>query len=569
MPFIIALIVWWAWIPLVALAFWGLQNLAFPGMGTWHLDRYQLFNEFFFHDTAGRNIFLLIGAIGTVGIGLWALAEADKSEGIIAGGIALLGVVVLAFQVYSAWSVLWDNDKDAARYYGSATQFIVPDIKNPPQAMAKLLVNNTTGDNGCQLYGPSGDDVFACINQGFYPADGWQPRVSSLDGATIVMKRTSGNVAGANLDENSIVYLNGENGQSPRWSGVRDGSGLTNPLDGVVEWDGSSPTTTTCRFEGNDKVDRAIHGSKGNSLPNLLNDRFPKLQFDFNEYWGYCDAENHPVIVFPVTKQVPFKNLLVDAPYGVVVMTGSANGHTNLRWQETVKAGDFPGPVYPKSTVDSQIAATEWAGGRRIKNNQKFGFDTAQSDVQAGNDGDYLLESRSDHRLYWVTPLTPRYSDSQLFVAYSVTPADEVHAGGLNTHKIYVVSDKDTRQVNIDQLSSYAKNYLSQHDSGFFPAGGKLVEFTPQQGDTFRAYAELNGRVTYRMDVSADYKTEPVIVALDANSGTPSTAPVTPTTPSGIPSVAGATCDTPSKLTTSQIAQCLQKLSTELAKRSK
>jgi hypothetical protein len=250
-------------------------------------------------------------------------------------------------------------------------------------------------------------------------------------------------------------------------------------------------------------------------------------------------------------------------------MTGSANGHTNLRWQETVKAGDFPGPVYPKSTVDSQIAATEWAGGRRIKNNQKFGFDTAQSDVQAGNDGDYLLESRSDHRLYWVTPLTPRYSDSQLFVAYSVTPADEVHAGGLNTHKIYVVSDKDTRQVNIDQLSSYAKNYLSQHDSGFFPAGGKLVEFTPQQGDTFRAYAELNGRVTYRMDVSADYKTEPLIVALDANSGTPSTAPVTPTTPSGIPSVAGATCDTPSKLTTSQIAQCLQRLSTELAKRSK
>lgn len=570
------LLAWWLWMPLLYLLIVGLTDWWAPGQGTWHLFQWKIAEQWWLHNTAERAVWLLVGCIGTIIIVLLAAEGYDLARKRWAVGTALAATGCMLASVVTLWITAWDNDKDGARYYASSIQYIVPNTANPPSAIRKLVNgHNTTSHGRCDLGGPAGDDVYACITKGNYPTAGWAPRVSSEDGAEQIIARTASSIPGVSLDGRSMAYLNAHAGTKAVWSGVLDGSGRTNPMEGVAEWDGNSIKPKVCQFTGQDDMNRAVHGSRGNNLPNLLNDRYPHLTFDYSEYWGYCDNGNRPVIVFPVTKLTAYKNRLVQAPAGVVVMTGSKSGDPQLNWHQHVKAGAFPGPVYPTTLVDKAVDASEWSGGRAIKNNQKFGFTASDSAAQAANPSDYLLESATNHRLYWVTPLTPRYSTSQLFVAYSVTPADQVNAGHLNTTRIYVVADTDPRQINVDTLESSARSWFTTHEPGFFPGGGKLLEFIPEGNDLFRAYGEVNGRVVYRMDISATDQTNPSVVTLDGSGGdTPSSDSGTPsgsTTP-GAPSTgtnsASGDCNNPAKLNTAQIASCLRALSDELSTRT-
>nr|MDT0667057.1 hypothetical protein [Micromonospora sp. DSM 115978] len=130
--------------------------------------------------------------------------------------------------------------------------------------MAVLFDRNERGDGGrCDLLGPAGDDVPVCIREGSMPDGGWEPRLGSLDGAKFVMTRSSGGAGNVSLMEDSLTYLNGsDNGDDgddgPRWSGIRDGAGITTPLYGVVEWSGGTDAPTECLFSGEYRVDRAF-----------------------------------------------------------------------------------------------------------------------------------------------------------------------------------------------------------------------------------------------------------------------------------------------------------------------
>jgi hypothetical protein len=147
-----------------------------------------------------------------------------------------------------------------------------------------------------------------------------------------------------------------------------------------------------------------------------------------------------------------------------------------------------------------------------------------------------------------------------LFVAYAVSPADSVSSGHLNHLDVYVLADDDPRRINIDNLEADALNYLVDHVGTFKSNGGKLVEFTPVDGDVWRAFGELNGRVVYRLDISASNTIEPRLVSLSPQDEQPSGGgDSTPDNSAGGGSLSG--------LTQPQLVDCIQQLADELQTR--
>jgi hypothetical protein len=117
--------------------------------------------------------------------------------------------------------------------------------------------------------------------------------------------------------------------------------------------------------------------------------------------------------------------------------------------------------------------------------------------------------------------------------------------------KIYVLDTSSVERINIDSLEASARDYLSQQVPGFFSSGGRLVNFTPTSGDVWRAFAEINGRVVYRLDISASNAIQPVLVSLENFQGN-GAGGKTPTNTNAI-------CGTPvTGLTQAQIQQCLK-----------
>jgi hypothetical protein len=190
-----------------------------------------------------------------------------------------------------------------------------------------------------------------------------------------------------------------------------------------------------------------------------------------------------------------------------------------------------------------------------------FGFETDNN-----GDGDMLLQSNADGHTYIVTPLTLTSSQSQLFVAFAMVRADIVHAGQLNPMSIYVMDTSDIRRINIDSLEASAKNYMTQEVPGFLSGGGQLVDYTPMNGDVWRAFAEINGRVVYRLDISASNVIAPNLVSLDNYNGTGSPPAGPSSTGSNAPApVSNAACGAPiNGMSQAQIQSCLKAFASAL-----
>lgn len=429
--------------------------------------------------------------------------------------------VLVMIGLFMSISLAWNADKNVSRYYASATTFYAPNIANPPASLAALFKGASKPSSGhCALTGAA--DVPSCVKQATLPQAGFYPRVSSLAGAKVVMQRTSGSSQNVDLLENTLTYLNG-NGKNGTWSGVRDGSGAFQPTEGVVEWTGTG-NPTECYFGGRDKLSVAINGTKMNSLTNRMHNAYPELYWQDSDIWGYCNAAHRPVLVFPVAKQVHNLSAVVSAPAGVITVGGSSSGAPTMHYAS--HAANMPGPVYPETIAAQQRTASNWAAGRANEDRGLFGFEPSNSQANASNASEYLLKSKADGHDYWVTPLTLVNSKSQLFIAYAVTRADTVNAGHLNSFAVYTLANNDIRTVNIDNLDTSAKQYVGIQEPSFFSQGGKLIEYTPTNGDVWRAFGELNGRVVFRLDISSTNQVVPSLVQLDNFNGTGnSTAP--------------------------------------------
>lgn len=301
-------------------------------------------------------------------------------------------------------------------------------------------------------------------------------------------------------------------------------------------------------------------------MRDLFAEKYPALRFKTADIWGYCDGQQ-PIVVVPVTMQVYFKNRTVDTAAGIVLVQGD-HGKVKLTYRDHVSVGQLPGPVYPASLVVKQRQQAAWAAGRQNQDRNGFGYDPASSTAQMGNVSEYLLRDKASGRLVWVTPLTLRHSSSELFVAYAISYADQVSSGSLNQLSVYVLDEKDLRRINVDNLEADARNYLSQQVPGFISSGGSLVEFTPVNGDVWRAFGELNGRVVYRLDISANNTIAPVLVNLDTSQ--PKSTPTTPGNRQAPPPVSsnGSLCGRSiTELTTAQLASCMKQFADEMAKR--
>jgi hypothetical protein len=481
--------------------------------------------------------------------------------------VTVLAALLAVASFVQMWRVAWDNDKDFNRYYDRSVVFYTPSLglATASPSLDRLLAHSRSpgasgfGSGGqCDLVATA--DVPGCVKVGTLPMTGWAPRLGSYNGAIFALSRTSGDMQNVSLNPVTVTYLNSWHGHPARWSGILDGTGISQGLGGVSEWDGAR--VTTCEFTGQWAIDRSFGGSNMADMSDYLAQQYPSLRWTIRDVWGYCDG-TEPIVVVPVTRIIKWMSRTVNTPAGIIIVTGS-NGKTHLAYQPTVTAGTVPGPVYPRSLVDTQLGASSWAAGRGSLNNGGFGYEPTASSAQQGNVSDYLLDDTATGRLEWVTPLTLRNSSSQLFVAYAVSLADSVTAGQLNQLSLYVLAPDDPRQINVDNMEAEARNWLAQQEPGFISSGGQLLEFTPVAGSMWRAYGEVNGRVVYLLDIDATNQVAPTLTSVSAAGGSGTGSG----TGTGSGAVSTAVCGKPvASLSVQQLAFCLRQFADQLSQR--
>jgi hypothetical protein len=574
---IVKTLAWWAWMPAAAWLFWAVLHFLFGGIGVW---------EQWWRLTVVRSWWLPGGGLGhpTFLFWLWVAIGLAGTAFIMGGGLddryvdtapggtpvaVAAGIGAAVVVAYPMPVALWDNDKDAGRHYNAATVFHDTKGAAPPSSLGYLLEGSRPGGAGCDARGRH--DVASCIRhdrlEGIRSFEG---RTSSFASAHAMMEHAASPAPKVDAWEPSITYFyNSVPGQVGVWSAILDGSGKATPTYGIATWDGKTNNVQVgCRFNvgANNRFDRAFAGQRGNSLRNLLAEKYPDYRYDDSDVWGYCKGDR-PVIVVAVSRQEAVGHRTVDTAAGVLILEGGRDGVAH-RHQANVKAGELPGPVYPDSLVERQTDATAWAAGRKWRQRASFGFKPTTDDVQAGNTSEYLLRG-PDRRLYFVTPLSPNASKSQAFIAYAVTAADAVTSGRLNRMDVYVLPDGDRRVANLNTLVGQATNAVRSADPTFLNTKGELEEFTPLGGDMWRVFGVRRGITEFYVDLSATGRTAPRTVAV---AGAPPAGQTPPAgqapQPGQTPAPSASPCAKPPRqMDQREIADCMKALSDELRTR--
>ncbi|GAA2790407.1 hypothetical protein GCM10010441_14490 [Kitasatospora paracochleata] len=574
----VALAVWWLWMPLVALLAWWVKHGLFGGFGQQDQSYVLLMERQFFPHGGVLDaaplfwIWVAVGLLGTV----WVVGYVADASGTAFGDrrVRLAFAVVLlavAGSLVRAGTGIWDDDKDAGRFYALATVLDIPaGGAATPRSVLPVTEHTRKGDGGrCDLLGTA--DVPACVKTAPMPDFDFDARTASYAAATAALTASAGLTSGVHLMGHSLHYLPDASQGGGVWTAVLDGSG-EQPTEGIAVWDGRSNTVATCAYRGDHAFGRAFAGTGAVSLRNLLAERFPDLVYSDQDIWGYCDGPDprtaQPVIVVSVARQTGWLQRTVLEPAGVLVLRGSSDGRPDITYRATVAPGELPGAVYPASIVRSQIHEVQWLGGRGAKDDRGFGYAHTSAATNAGNPGEFLLRSKADGHLYYVTPLVPRESSSQLVVAYAVLQADRV-GGGLGDLHVYVRGD-DSPSVNLDVLASRMVSYMAQQTSITISAGqgGALQEIIPFGRDMWRGYVDFNGQTQDYIDLSGDATVKPNLVSLSgpitAPGGQPTPAPTAPAPTPQPPAAAGDCGGDPGQLTTAQLAACVAELSKAL-----
>ena len=364
--------------------------------------------------------------------------------------------------------------------------------------------------------------------------------------------------------EDSYIY--GEDGAGS-WTGIRDGKNRQ-PIFGVATWAGAGTSVKTCEFKGEYELNKAFGGSWGKNLGDDIAAFDKSFTYSAQDMYGYCDGDK-PVIVIPGTRTGTTDVRTINVAYGVMTITGSSTGRPVIEFRDEVKAGELPGPVYPVRLVEQQRSSLGWSAGRVWPWQSPVGFTSTDTTAQAGNSTDFLLQSKKDGRLYWVTPMRPLNTESQTLVAYSVTPADEMTSGELNQQRIYVLNGDDPRVVNLNDLENVVTQAVAKDDPGFFTGSdenvGRIVEFIPTSDDSWQVFAERGGRAVYRIDITGGARMNTSVMELN-DEGEAET--VDPSDDSSGDDTSAAICgEDVSNLTDAELATCLNLLTEELLAR--
>lgn len=492
----------------------------------------------------GWNIFLatpffwtMVVVIAIIAVWIWAFYDDNLDLRFITASVITV-VLLVGVVGYDIWKgVVYNNN--GAGHYLTTTSFVVKDTAKLPSMLTKQSQNG---------------NLTVEIEQGDLPTS-WTPRVASATGALRVMELTSEAVNNTELMAETMTYLYGE-GDNGVWTAIRDGNNQQS-IYGVSSWNGTGDNVETCRFEGDYKIDKAYGGLWGKNLTNAVAGKYPSFNYNESDMWGYCEGDQ-PIIVVPGVTLSGIDVRTTDQSAGVVTIKGSTGGEPVITLLTDVKAGDFPGPVYAQRLVDQQRDALDWSAGYWASVNEHFGFEVTNVESQSGNNSNYLMKSEEDGRLYWVTPLKPQSAKSQTLIAYSVTPADEVSAPVLNHQAVYVLNEDDERVVNLDDMLARVTDTVRDQYPGFFTGKnpGTIAEFLPVSDTQWQVFAEVSGRVKFRIDVNVNARITPKVINVDTGEE------VEPSDPDQV-----VTCDDPSSLSDSQLAACLVLLSGELQTR--
>jgi hypothetical protein len=571
---VLILAAWWLWMPLGAVILWLITNAIFGGYGQ-QAQGYVLFlqADLFPHGslvdpTTLFWIWVCVGLAGTLVIVVVATLDNRGRRPVWVTAVVLVAAMVVSL-VY-AWNGLWNNDKREAQYYTRATVFYAAGLNPAPSSLQALTdsARKAAAGSGCDEVGTA--DVPSCIRVAPMPDFNWAPRTSSYEAASTIMSDSSALASQVNVMASTVHYLPGPISGQGVWTAILDGSG-TRPTEGVAAWNGESNTVSICQFQGSDDFNRAFGGTGGDSLRNLIAEKFPSLTYVDHDVSGFCrgsGAATRPVIVIPVERQVGWDDRTVLQPAGILVLTGSPDGDPVMTYQRAVRPGEYPEQVYPESIEEAQLAAAEWAAGRGNMNNAGFGYALTSVDTNSFNPGGYLLRSNTDGHLYFVTPLTPRNSGSQAVVAYAVERADEV-TSALNPLMIYVESDR-ANQTSMTVLESRMTTYINQVAPSLLASGsgGELLEIIPFGQSMWRGFVDIDGVTQDFIDMSSSTTVTPSLVALPGRltgQGAGSSGGGSGSPPSAGPSI---NCGgNPAAMTTSQLAQCIQQFAKALGER--
>jgi hypothetical protein len=564
------LAVWWLWMPAGAVLIWVIKHFLFGGYGQQD-QSYILFlqAELFPHGSPlGATplfwIWVLVGLAGTLVIVAW-LHRGRRGHRAGHRAVIVVTWAAIAASVAFMWLGFWNSDKDVARYYGQRTVFYATGLNPAPSSLLALTssARKTTGSSGCDYVGTA--DVPSCVRIGPMPDFNWNPRTASREAADTVMSDSSALASQVNVMDASVHYLPDGNGGRGVWTAILDGSG-TRPAEGVAVWDGQSNTASICQFQGADSFDRAFNGQGGDSLGNLIAQKFPALTYDDDDIAGYCDGTGsaaRPVIVIPVTRQIAWDDRTVLEPAGILVLRGSPSGRPSMTYQPAVRPGQYPCQVYPESIAVAQIDAAQWAAGRGNMENAGFGYQMTSVGTNSFNPGEYVLRSNANGRFYFVTPLTPRNSGSQAVVAYAVEPADET-GQGLNPLTIYVQSDA-TNPVSMTVLVSRMTTYINQVAPALLTsgAGGQLEEVIPYGNGMWRGFVDIDGVTQDYIDMSGNASLAPMLYSLSGHLAASGSAAAGASSAAGTASCGG----NPAQMPASQLTRCIQQFAAALSQR--
>lgn len=345
----------------------------------------------------------------------------------------------------------------------------------------------------------------------------WEARPASAKGAEIVMRSTGDSDTNSVLLGDTISFHS--NGS---WSAIRDGQNFK-PIAGVSVWDGVSNSVKTCRFDGPNELNYAFDGNWGTNLTDLIVSRFSDRLIDTKDMWGSCDESGAPMIVIPTTMREGYGQIRTPRFGGIIVVKGSPTGQPVMDLITTVKAGQFTGPVYPSTLAAQQRESFDKAAGILANWNTGFGTEPSTVQSQAANPSEYLLKSKVDGKLYWVTPVRPNKGESQQIIDMS-----RLHAATQDA-------------VNVAQPAFFTGT----------PAGA-LTELLPVTDGMWQAFAERGGRVVYRIDISTSAGVSTKVVSV----GQPQTE--TPQTETQL------SCGDATKLTNPELRECINRFLDEL-----
>lgn len=334
-----------------------------------------------------------------------------------------------------------------------------------------------------------------------YLAAGFDERPASLVGAQKIMsERSTGDSRAEVLDE-TLAYLPAESGTG-RWTAIRDGEGKRVHIDSIVEWDGAAEHITQCRFKDANELNYAVTGSYSNSLADVVRARYDGMYWALSDAYGFCDADNAPVIVLPMKMDAYSGARTVEVPAGVITVRGSQSGEAVIEYLPSVSKGQIPGPVYPLSIAAKQREAINWSAGHKWADSG-FGFEPVKIASNEGNQSEYVLRSMLDESTYYVTPLTARDSKSEAIVAASFIASNSVTKGQLNLIRVQVHQEDEEGILTEQDLERRARDILRAVDPAFLNKGqdGELQEFIPAADGTWAAFAVQSGQPRYLLRI--------------------------------------------------------------------